>query len=455
MKRFGYAAAGLLMGLGLGAAPVGAQGHEGMAPPAPGAAPARVRAHTPLEAAFDAAELGDLGPLRRALSGAHGDEAAVIRGRLAVARLDPAPADPALARIAGGRDPALRMAALSVLAADAFLRGAYAEAARWGRALGEAQAAHGDAEGAGQSEHQWQVAALLAGRPAQTVEGRIAPRTIAARTDRVGLPRIDVAVNGQAQEAVFDSGASLSVLSTETARRLGVTVIDGGASVGNGVQRVVAVRLGVADRLEIAGAILRNVPFLIIDDAQLTFPEPGGYDIKAIIGLPVMRALGRLRMEPAAGHFSVLPPDEARPAQPNLVAGAGQVFVTVAVDGRDLPLHLDTGANHSSLSALYAAVYPQRIAALATSEAHMGSAGGVASARVATWRNAPLALGGRTLLLPALPIALPAPGGPAPRSYGTLGSEALRAFESYTLDFKAMRLELGPPVPAPAPAAGH
>jgi hypothetical protein len=237
MKRFGYAAAGLLMGLGLGAAPLGAQGHEGTAPPAPGAptapapapapapGPAPVRAPTPLEAAFDAAELGDLGPLRRALSGVQGDEAAVIRGRLALARLDPAPADPALARIAAGRDPALRMAALSVLAADAFLRGAYAEAARWGRALGEAQAAHGDAEGAGQSEHQWQVAALLAGHPAQTVEGRIAPHTVAARTDRVGLPRIDVAVNGQAQEAVFDSGASLSVLSTETARRLGVTVI--------------------------------------------------------------------------------------------------------------------------------------------------------------------------------------------------------------------------------------
>jgi hypothetical protein len=218
---------------------------------------------------------------------------------------------------------------------------------------------------------------------------------------------------------------------------------------------MVAVRLGVADRLEIAGAVLRNVPFLIIDDAQLTFPVPGGYDIKAIIGLPVMRALGRVRMEPAAGRFSLLPPEEAQTAQPNLVAGAGQVFVTVAVDGRDLPLHLDTGANHSSLSALYAAAYPQRIAALATtSEAHMGSAGGVASARVATWPNAPLALGGRTLLLPALPIALPAPG-PAPRSYGTLGSEALRAFESYTLDFKAMRLELGSPVPAPTPAAGH
>ena len=35
--------------------------------------------------------------------------------------------------------------------------------------------------------------------------------------------------------------------------------------------------------------------------------------------------------------------------------------------------------------------------------------------------------------------------------YGALGSDALRAFESYTLDFNAMTLELGEPVPAAAP----
>jgi hypothetical protein len=52
-------------------------------------------------------------------------------------------------------------------------------------------------------------------------------------------------------------------------------------------------------------------------------------------------------------------------------------------------------------------------------------------------------------------ITLSAPGTPTPRGYGALGSDALRAFESYTLDFNAMRLELGPPIPAQAPAASH
>ena len=451
-SRLGAAA---LLALQLqGTGPALAQGHAMAAPmSAPAPAPARAAAQSPLDAALDAADRGDLVPMQQLLPNARSDAAVLIRARLAIARLDPAPADPALARIAAGGDPHLRAGALAILTADAFLRGDYAESARRGRALGEAQRALGQIEEAQDSGHQWQIAALLAGHPAQSVEGALASRTIAARTDRVGLPRIDVAVNGQAQEAVFDTGASLSVLSTETARRLGVTIFDGGSSVGNGVQGRVAVRLGIADRLEIAGAVLRNVPFLIIDDAQLTFPVPGGYDIRAIVGLPVMRALGRMRMEPAAGRFTLLPPRDGPAAPANLVSGAGQVFVTASLDGREIPFHLDTGANRTSLSARYAAANPERIAALETGEVHTASAGGMASNRIVTWRNAPLVLAGRALMLPALQIGLPAAGAPIPRDYGSLGSETLRRFESYTLDFTAMRLELGPPVPPAEPAA--
>lgn len=453
MRKFGIVAAALLAGITLAGSPAHAQGHGAVSPPTGSAAPAQ-RADS-FSAAFDAADRGDVGPLRHAATTARGDAALLVRSRLAIARLDPAPLDPGLAGIAAGRDPDRREAAMALLTADAFLRGAYQDAARWGRMLAEAQAARGDAAGATQSEQQWQTAALLGSHPAQTVDGAITPRTIPARTDRVGLPRIDVSVNGQTQEAVFDTGASLSVLSTETARRLGVAVIEGGTRVGNGVQGSVAVRLGVAERLEIAGAVLRNVPFLIIDDSQLTFPVPGGYDIRAIIGLPVMRALGRMRMEPAAGRFSILARETAQAAQQNLFAGAGQVFVAVAIDGHEVPLHLDTGANRTALSALYAAANPDRIAALASGQAHMMSAGGAASTQVATWRNASLALAGRPFQLPSLQIALPGSGRPAPRDYGTLGSEALRAFESYTLDFRTMRLDLGPPVPPAPPQPAH
>jgi hypothetical protein len=214
----------------------------------------------------------------------------------------------------------------------------------------------------------------------------------------------------------------------------------------------VPVRVVVAERLEIAGTVLRNVPFLIIDDEQLTFPLPGGYDIRAIIGLPVLRALGRIRIE-NEGHFAVLPTAGAAGIESNLHASGNDLFVDVAIDGRNVPLHLDTGANQSSLSALYAAANPAVIADLQADERRTASAGGMRLASVATWRDAPIRFGGRALVLPSLPVSLPAEG-PKPRFYGTLGSNALRAFESYTIDFTTMRLELGEAV-APGPGEGN
>ena len=353
---------------------------------------------------------------------AQGDSAILLRARLAASLYDPAVArDPALARLAGSRDPKLRAAALSLLTLASFAQGDYRAAETWGRRLAETQQAAGNAERAADTERVWRLAALLAGHPAQSVEGAIGEGSTPP-VDRVGLPRIDVAVNGTLQEAVFDTGANLSVLSSETARRLGVTILDGTSSVGNGVQGTVPIRVGIAERLTIAGATLRNVPFLIIEDAQLTFPVPGGYDIKAIIGLPVMRALGRMRVE-QAGRFVLAAPGQAQPAAPNMAASGNNLFVAVAVDGSIVPMHLDTGANQSRLSALYAAAHPEEVAGLPRRVAGMASAGGARLTTVATGQRPPGAAG-RALRLPALEIALPSAEGPPPRFAGVLARRA-------------------------------
>ena len=408
-------------------------------------APVQPAPANPVDVLVESAARGDFAPTARALEQAQDpDLRAVLRAQLAAARFEGTVLnDPALTRLAAGEDPVLRRAALSVLTSAAFVQADFAAAARFGRQLAEALAASGDTEFATETERSWRLAALLAEQPRQALAGPVAPGGTAMRIDRVGLPRIDMAVNGQAQEAVFDTGAAFSVLSAETARRMGVRVIETETSVGNGVQGTVSVRVGIADRLEVAGNALTNVPFLIVDDSQLTFPLPGGYDIKAILGLPVMRALGRLRVE-AAGRLAVLPAAPAAgPA--NMHANTTSVFVDVAIDGRAFPLLLDTGANQTRLTALYAEAVPAAVAGLETRMAGSASAGGARQDRVATWANAPLALGGRQLRLPELPIALPGEGTP-PRVYGVLGSNVLRAFESYTLDFAAMRLDLGEPL---------
>ena len=424
-----------------GAALLGGQAEAQQSAPA-----IRVVTTPSLDAAFDAAALGDVAPLMRALDQAEEvDLRSLIQARLGLARRDPeAHRDPAVARMAAAGDGERRRAALGILTLGAFAQDDHAEAARAGRLYAEALAEAGNTALIGDAERGWRIAALLADQPRQRVEGSIAEGSTERRTDRVGLPRVDVAINGQTQDAVFDTGAALSVLSTETARRLGVTILDAEAAVENGVAGTVPVRVGVADRLEIAGVTLRNVAFLIIDDSQLTFPLPGGYDIKAIIGMPVMRALGRFRMDTA--RLTVLPASPEGRGTPNLRASGNSLFIDVAVDGRPVPLLLDTGANQTALTAIYAQAVPAALSGLENGTSASASAGGSRQQRIATWRNAPVALADRSLTLPALPIALPGGEGPTERRYGLLGSDVLRRFASYTIDLRAMRLELGEPL---------
>ena len=412
---------------------------------------AQAQAPGDLDAMFEAADRGDLAPIEAALARTNdADLRALLTARLADARFDSAADDdPVVARLAAGSaDPVRRRAALSILTSAAFRDGRYGEAARFAGELQRSLTAAGETERATEVGRTHGLAGQLADRPAQTLGGEVVPGAVPLRYDRVGLPRIDFSVNGQVQEAVVDTGANLSVLSRETARRLGVEIIGTPTDVGNGVDSTVPVRIGIAGRIEIAGTVLRNVAFLIIDDEQLTFPLPGGYDIRAIIGLPVLRALGRVQVD-HAGRFAVLAPATDAAGPPNLQASGNDLFVDVAVDGRPLPLHLDTGANQTTLSARYAVAFPEVLAGLETQTARLASAGGGRVAQRATWRQAPIELAGRRLELPELPIGQPGDG-PEPRFFGTLGSNALRAFSSYTIDFTAMRLDLGPPVPPPA-----
>ena len=414
-----------------------------MAVTAPATAAAQPAAPAALvEQAFEAAGRGDLAPVERALREARGAEAVLLRARLAAASYQGAPhRDAALVRLATSGSPAEQGAALNVIASAAFVAGDYAAAAQAAERLAGLLRANGDAGAVAAIEMTRQVAAMLAAHPAQRVEGAVAHQGVPLRYDAVGLPRIDIGINGGTQEAVVDTGANLSVLSAETARRLGINVADSSGQVGNAVGGTVAVRIGIAERVTIAGTTLRNVPFLIIDDAQLTFQVAGGYRIHAILGLPVLRALQRIRI--GRETFAVEAPQAYDPARQNLFANNSNLFVRAQVGGRDVPLHLDTGANQTSLTALFAQAHPQLVAELRTGEQQLASAGGARVNNGAVWPNPTIGVAGRSVTLPSVTIALASPAD----NYGTLGSSALRRFTDYAIDFRAMRLEPGDPAP--------
>ena len=403
----------------------------------------------PLDALLKASARGETAPLVRALQAERDpDVRTLLQARLAAMRLgEDALADPRLRRLAAaGTDPVLRRAALAIIASVAFTRGDYAEAVQAGRPLLALQRAAGDARQAEETALTLRLAEMLADEPRLAVERQDEAGSTPARRDAAGLVRADVGINGHSQDAVIDTGANLSVLSESAARRLGVRMLEGESRVGNSVQGTVGVRLGIADRVEIAGTMLRNVVFLIIEDSQLTFPVAGGYTIPAIIGFPEMKALGRFRVD--FDRLSVEPPAAGRAASGrarNLSSWGNELFVDVEVGGVAVPLHLDSGATRSHLDPPFAAANPRLIAGLPREERRMSGAGGTATAQAVNWRNVPVEIAGRTFRAPSVPVGVGPANERSSRYFGVAGIDLLRAFESFTVDLRAMRLELGEP----------
>lgn len=376
--------------------------------------------------------------------------AALARARIAASRLQ----DDAVLRLltpffsGEDADPRHLRIAWSIAADASFAAGDYARAAEATGAWQALLAAHGDPDGRAADVAQFHgIATQLAAVPPQAVLA-FAPETVAVRRDKVGLPRATMTVNGVGQDAVLDTGANLSVVSASTARRLGLRLLEGEASVGSGSRNAVATRLGIAERLEFAGSTLSNVVFLVLDDAQLEMPVPGGYRIDAILGFPVMRALRRIRFD-ANGSLTPEPvPAEAAGGRTpeNLRVIGSDLYVDVAVDGIAVPLHLDTGASRSSLSSRFAQRHPAILRGLPQDRQRVGGAGGATERRIAAWPDVRVRLDQRETRLPELAIVVADSADVDTRGMGVLGGDILGAFASFTIDFARMRFELGEPV---------
>lgn len=404
---------------------------------------------------FDAASEGDFAGLEAALPTLSPDWAQLARARLAAGRLDEdtalSLADAFLGQHEGGRCEAVP--AQAIIADAAFASARYARAFAAAKAHREQlQRCHGDTASVEGAAMMQRLAERLAPAPPQRVAA-FTPATTPYTRDKAGLPRSYVSINGHLQEAVLDTGANLSVVSASTARRLGLHPL-GKARVGSSSRAGVAVQVAMADTLHFAGLALENVAFLILDDAQLEMPLPGGYRIDAIVGFPVFRAMQRVRFD----HAGTLVPEPGAGSSTrgrNLLLAGSDLFVDVRVGGIAAQLHLDSGGNNSSLAPPFATRHPEILQGLATSRQRLAGAGGATEREIALWPQARMEVDDHSIILPALPVALGASGDARARGQGVLGNDVLNAFDHWTLDLEHMRLELGTPLEcseAPCPS---
>lgn len=268
-----------------------------------------------------------------------------------------------------------------------------------------------------------------------------APFTIPLHPDALGLRDVEVHVGRDSSGWIFDTGANLSTITDGMARRLGLHVITTGATTKGITGASVPNRVAVIPELRFGGARVRNAVVIVLPDSALDIPQMH-FQISAILGYPVLEALGRLAIgtdslgvDPRAGEA---PTDSSNLFLDNLAP-----LVAARVGDSTRLFHFDSGADATMLTVRFCRAYTSLLAGLDTTHIEIGGAGGVK--RYAGYRVAqvPVAIGGQRAELDSVFVMRDESHTPFESYFGNLSGNLAARFGGYTMDFRAMTFRLG------------
>jgi predicted aspartyl protease len=385
-------------------------------------------AETPVEAAIRGNDVTALDAL--AVSAASADERALAQGTaLALRHKDSAAL--ALLQPLGkhAADPVIAVAA-DLGAAAVFLRQSrFADVCRMYAAV-EALKQPLDHD----QMQTYGFAKLLAHEKPMAVKRRAAGR-LAVTRDMAGLARVPVSAGGATVDAIVDTGAGFSTLTESAAKKLGVRLVAGTATVKSTTRDDLPARLGIAAKLKFGDAVLTDVVFIVLPDSALSFAE-GKYTIDAIIGLPVFEALGRLelaREDREWLYYGAKP--GAAPEPSNLLLDGVQPIILARAGDANLRLFVDTGANTTDLNSSAGREFPALMTGAVKAKSNLGGAGGVLEDADAMKIPAlTLSVGARNFDLKAVTVRSKAIDG----HHGDIGQDLLQQGKRWAFDFNAM-----------------
>ena len=340
-----------------------------------------------------------------------------------------------------GSDPDWRKAAWSSLGSVRLRRGEYGTAAQ---ALAKAMNEPGTrftTDERRDTEQTLAVARALDGTPALRRITNGAAATLPTHRDKAGLLNVEIHANGQAEQAVLDTGANFSCASATFAQKHGIRLLRDPVNVQAATGNTVPAQIGVANHLQIGRSEFEHVVFLVFQDKDLAFPQID-YAIHVIVGLPVILALEHLRFADDERTVEVggLPSDTGgTPAARSLALDGLTPIVRVRYAGESLPFNLDTGAPQTSLTACFKQRFPTALAGASSHTIQQGGAGGAITSPVQMIPA--LTLGGDAVNVTLHAVtAVTGDVPPVPGVYGTIGRDFLAG--GFELDFRQMRFSL-------------
>ncbi len=194
--------------------------------------------------------------------------------------------------------------------------------------------------------------------------------------------------------------------------------------------------------MQVGGATLTNVVLVVIDDANLRLGSgPDAYQIDAILGYPVFRALGIVtfrRDEFLAGEGAA---GNGRGTR-MYMRGLGPA-IECDVEGRPLLFTFDTGASSTDLSVRYYELFRAQAGSWKTQNFESAGVGG--SIRQAEYIQPRVAMkvGTSTVTLNNVSIFPARMNTAIDLLFGNLGEDFVDSFESVSLNFSTMTFSPG------------
>jgi hypothetical protein len=261
----------------------------------------------------------------------------------------------------------------------------------------------------------------------------------------IGSRVAELVLNGVRTPWLLDTGANQSVVTRTFAERLGVTPLPGVAAVGSGLTgRQSAVRVAVLPTMQVGGATLTNVVLLVIDDEMLRISSgPHAYQIDAILGYPILKALGAVTF--ARDEFLAGEAAEANGRGVRMYVRGLTPAIEADVEGRPLLFTLDTGASSTDLSVRYYELFRAQAGSWNTQTGESAGAGGSIHQETYIQPRVVMKVGTTTITLSDVSILPVRMNAGIDVLFGNLGQDFVDAYESVTLNFSTMTFSPGAP----------
>ena len=256
-----------------------------------------------------------------------------------------------------------------------------------------------------------------------------------------------ITVNGKSEQWLLDTGANYTVVSRSFAQKLGLTPLMGSAMVGSGVTGLKSpLQAAVLPDLHLGGATVHDAVAMILDDASLRIGGgPTPYQIHAILGYPVLKALGRITFT-RKGEFLAGEAADKASGVPIYMRGLSPA-IECDIDGQRLLFTFDTGASSTDFSVRYFDLFRQRRRTWKTRTVKSGGAGGAVRRKMYIQPEVVVKVGDATATLKDVTIFSTRMNAGIDVLFGNIGQDLVAGFESFTVDFVGMTFGLGPPSP--------